>query len=136
VNEVQFPACPVFTMSIMVMEAITFHLLFKSLHLFSFFLYSHVRMKEAVCFLVTGFSCLASSRLSSSNTNNAWHFKVEGLSSIALEFVFDPYSHSVKTVGQLIVSLPFPMLGLQLKKWNFPNSPADANSCGGLGYYE
>jgi hypothetical protein len=38
---------------------------------------------------VKGFSCFASSSgLSSSNTDDAWHFEVQGSSSIALEFMF------------------------------------------------
>jgi hypothetical protein len=34
------------------------------------------------------FSCFASSGLSSSNTDDAWHFEIEGLPSTALVFMF------------------------------------------------
>jgi hypothetical protein len=47
------------------------------------------REEEQSWFLsIRGFSCFASSGLSSSNTDDAWHFEVKGSPSVALELLF------------------------------------------------
>jgi hypothetical protein len=57
-------------------------------HVFIFFFALHI-LKMGGVHLVSqraGFSCFASSGLLSSNTDDAWHFEVEGSPSIALMF--------------------------------------------------
>jgi hypothetical protein len=67
----------------MAVDAVKCHLYFKSLRLYFFFLFTYENERSAV-----GFSKFASSGLASLNTDDAWHFEVQGLPSIALEFMF------------------------------------------------
>jgi hypothetical protein len=82
-------ALPWITKSTMVMKTIKCNLFLKSLHLFLFFfLYSHLRMRAYLISLrKVSAICFVFSRLSS-NTDDAWHFEVQGFPSTAFKFIF------------------------------------------------
>jgi hypothetical protein len=76
-------------MSAMALEAVNV-IYFLSLCIHILFSFIHIQEGEEHSWFLNmkSFSWFASSGLSSSNTDYAWHFEVQGLQSIALEFVF------------------------------------------------
>jgi hypothetical protein len=74
-----------------IFSAVKCCLFFQPLHLFIFFCsLIHIwEWEEHIWFPnLKGFSCFASSGLSASNMDDAWHFEVRGSPSIALERTF------------------------------------------------
>jgi hypothetical protein len=108
-------------MYIMAVEAIKFNLfLILCIYLFSLFLYSHLKMTWAQLVsqsVMTEIKLLLRNTFSeccTDNLTNSFHMLMQ-------RFVL--FFHGGRpTDRQLIVSLFFPVLGVALTKWNFPNN--------------
>jgi hypothetical protein len=110
----------------MAVKVVNCDFFFKFLCLFIFFFPSFTFENERS---TVGFSTFAYSGLSSSNTDDAWHFEVQGSPSIALEFMF--WSALCQDWQTTVISLSFPVPGVAPNKVEF-SGLAYTNFVGGL----